>query len=224
MRFALDQSPERSELSQDHRTKLENRLIQGNYVEIEFTNKAAQSFSLKRTYGFDDSYCEAIEYDPSQLFPVLFLSQNEIIKIAESETEQLEFIDQFFDFRSHKHIIQSIERSLGESDNQLAQSIRATREYVEMERRIATAELELSSFEVQLSHTIFADYQLAEQENQVIDSQVSNVVHLLALLTSTQEAVTQVDLPVIPDSLLENDTITRIQERISKAKETAIAN
>ena len=48
MRFALNQSPERSELSQDHHTKLENRLIQGNYVEIEFTNKAAQSFSLKR--------------------------------------------------------------------------------------------------------------------------------------------------------------------------------
>ena len=223
MRFALDQSPERKELSQDHTTKLEKRLIQGNYVELEFTNEAAQSFSLKRTYRFDDSYYEAMEYDPSQLFQVLFLSQNEIIRVAECENEQLRFIDRFFDFRSHKHNIQTIERSLGESDTQLGQSIRATREFSELERRIATAQLELSRFDAQLSNAIFADYQLEEQKNQVIDSQVSCVVHLLELLTSAQEEVTQVDLPVIPDSLLENDTITRIQERISKAKETAIA-
>ena len=223
MRFALDQSPKRSELSQDHHTKLENRLIQGNYVELEFTNEAEQSFNLKRTYSFDDSQNESMEYDPSRLFPVLFLSQNEITKIAESETEQLEFIDQFFDFRSHKLTIQNIERSLGESDNQLAQSIRATREYVELEKSIATSELELSSLEVQLSHKIFANYQLAEQKNQVIDTQVSSVVQLLELLTSAQEEVTQVDPPVIPESLLENDSIARIQEKIFKAKETAIA-
>ena len=223
MRFALDQSPQRNELSQDHTTKLEKRLIQGNYVKLEFTNETGRSFPLKRTYKHEDSYYEDTEYDPSQFFPVLFLSQNEIIKIAECESEQLKFIDRFFDFRSHEHTIQSIERSLGESDNQLAQSIRATREYVELERRIATAELELSGFDEQLSHTIFADYQLAEQKNQVIDSQVSHVAHLLELLTSAQEEVTQVDPPVILDSLSEDYTITRIQERISKAKETAIA-
>ena len=222
MRFALDQSPDRSELHQDHISKLEERLGQGNYVELAFTNETGQSFPLKRTYRYEDSYYEDTEYDPSQFFPVLFLSQNEIIKIAECESEQLKFIDRFFDFRSYKHTIQSIERSLGESDNQLAQSIRATKDYVELARSIATAELELSSFQVQLSHRIFADYQKAEQKNQVIDSQVSSVVDLLELLTSVQGEVTQLDLPVIPDALLEDDTISQIQDRISNAKETAI--
>ncbi|MDE0610771.1 MAG: AAA family ATPase [Anaerolineaceae bacterium] len=222
MRFALDQSPERSELSQDHRAKLANRLIEGNCVELEFTNAAAQTFSLKRTYRSDGSSCDTTDYDPSQLFPVLFLSQNEIIRIAECENEQLKFIDQFFDFRTHEHTIQNIERSLRESDNQLAQSIRATREHFDLERRIATDELDLSSLEEQLSHKTFTNYKQAEQQNQVIDSQVSSVVHLLELLTSAQKDATQVDFPEIPDSLLENDRIARIQERISKAKETAI--
>ena len=223
MRFALNQAPARSEFSNDHNTKLEGRLKEGSYVELEFSDETGKSYPLKRIYRSDNSCYETAEFEPSQLFPVLFLSQNEIIKIAESETEQLEFIDRFFDFRLHKHDIQTIERSLGESDTQLAQSIRATREVSELEKRIATAQLKLSRFDAQLSHAIFANYQLAEQKNQVIESQTSNIDRLVELLTSAQEDVTQVDLPEIPVTLLEDDTMTRIQERISKAKETSIA-
>ena len=58
---------------------------------------------LTRTYReLDDSpYDKSVPYDPAQVFPVLFLSQNEIIKIAEGEQAQLEFIrSKFFDFRT----------------------------------------------------------------------------------------------------------------------------
>jgi len=38
----------------------------------------------------------------ANLFKVIFLSQNEIIKIAEDENEQIKFIDSFFDNRLFK--------------------------------------------------------------------------------------------------------------------------
>jgi len=44
------------------------------------------------------------------------LSQNEIINIAESKTEQIAFIDRFFDFRKFQQEIADLERTLGELD------------------------------------------------------------------------------------------------------------
>ena len=223
MRFALNQAPARSEFSNDHNTKLEGRLKEGSYVELEFSDETGKLYPLKRIYRLDNSYYETAEFEPSQLFPVLFLSQNEIIRIAETETEQLNFIDQFFDFRSYTHSIETIERSLAESDIRLAESIRANREYGELQRRIGTAQLELSRFENQLSHPIFANYQVAEQKNRAFESQISGVAGVVEALSEAQGKITIMDPPAIPDALSEDDTITRNQDKIAEAKETAIS-
>ena len=223
MRFALNQAPTGSEFSNDHNNKLEKRLKEGSYVELEFTDATRESHPLKRTYRSDSSYYETTEFEPSQAFPVLFLSQNEIIRIAEIEAEQLNFIDQFFDFRSYTHDIQTIERSLAESDARLAESIRANRKYDELQRKIGTAQFELSRIESQLSHPIFADYRDAEQKNQALESQVSGVARLVEALSDTQGTIAKMDPPTIPDALLTDGTIKQNQNRIAEAKETAIS-
>ena len=58
------------------------------------TDETGRTFEVKRTFNplEDHPFDDGEEHDFSQLFPVLFLSQNEIIKIAESEEEQIAFL------------------------------------------------------------------------------------------------------------------------------------
>lgn len=221
MRFALNQAPGRCEFRKDHTNKLEGQLKEGSYVELEFTDETGESYPLKRIYRSDGSYYEEVGFEPSQLFPVLFLSQNEIIRIAETETDQLNFIDQFFDFRSYTHRIEIIERSLTESDNRLAESIRANRDYGKIQRSVDTAQLELSRIESQLSHKIFTDYQVAEEKKQTFESQISDVERIVEALSEAQDKISSIKPPAIPDALSEDASIKRNQDKIAEAKETA---
>jgi len=101
LRFALDQQPQNEEILADHESKLAHRLENYGSVEVAVVDETGREFLITRVWDPADGhpFTSAVK-NPAELFPVLFLSQNEIIKIAESHNEQIAFIDRFFDFRS----------------------------------------------------------------------------------------------------------------------------
>lgn len=96
LRFSLDQLSINESISDDHRSKLKHRLKTYGAVEVTLMLETGKEIPIRRVYDpengdpFDDP-----TIDIARLFPVLFLSQNEIIKIAEDEEQQLGFIDRF---------------------------------------------------------------------------------------------------------------------------------
>src|SRR5262249_28612944 len=89
LRFALDQPPTNPDVLADHNGKLEARLESYGIVRVTLCDETGKLFDVQRTYDptEDHPYAGDTGRDIAQMFPVLFLSQNEIIKIAESETE-----------------------------------------------------------------------------------------------------------------------------------------
>jgi hypothetical protein len=137
----LNQSPINEEVLTDHESKLALRLDVYGSVEVTLIDETGRSTELKRVFNpaEDHPYAGGEGFDVAQLFPVLFLSQNEIIKISESENEQIAFIDRFFDFRSYQQEISDIERDLEVLDSQLAEALRAFQDLKPIEQQIATA-------------------------------------------------------------------------------------
>ena len=78
-------------------------------------NPASSSPIAIRDIG-DES---AKDFQVAESFPVLFLSQNEIIRIAEDQTGGAlrAFIDRFFDFYRFQNEIERLNRELSEIDD-----------------------------------------------------------------------------------------------------------
>ena len=211
MRFVLDQSPDRSSIRDDHDRKLEERLGKGGYVELEFTAHSGEQFPLKRTYDSGGSYYDETGFDPSQLFPVLFLSQNEIIKISESEPEQLKFIDRFFDFNLHRRKIKTVEDSLMLLDRKLEQSMRAVEEVAALEQRISTLSIQLQSLDSQLSDSIFQDYQRGLEKTSTLKGQIETVQKIEEILQGSLDAIGAITRTRLPEAMLNDPESQRIE-------------
>ena len=84
LRFTIDQEPTNEILLNDHNSKLENRLRLFGEVEIDLLLDTGNIIKVKRQYNplENNPYLASEGQDISRLFPVLFLSQNEIIKMA----------------------------------------------------------------------------------------------------------------------------------------------
>jgi PHP family Zn ribbon phosphoesterase len=137
LRFALDQPPTNKEIKEDHDQKLTSRLQRYGEVTVTFV-ESGKEFTVVRQYNpaAKNPYKSHATVDVSRLFPALFLSQNEIIRVAEDESEQLKFIDRFFDFRSHQLKIEELEKELEELDRDFARGLRAIHENREQKKQI----------------------------------------------------------------------------------------
>ena len=221
IRFALDQEPGHPSIADDHTAKLRERLGEYGIVEVTFVDETGKEFYISRTYReLDDSpYDESVPYDPAQVFPVLFLSQNEIIKIAEDEQAQLEFIDQFFDFRTYGSEIRSLERRLERLDKQMAEGLRAYSEFDELSGKIGTLEVEIKRLDEALKHPIFEEFRQLELKEKALSSQVS---HLSSVINSVEEARSQIRdrlTPDIPEPLARDPALLRNRDLIVQAHE-----
>ena len=221
VRFALNQEPMQRSIAEDHQAKLRERLGEYGVVEVTFVDETGKESVVSRTYReLDESpYDETVSYDPAQVFPVLFLSQNEIIKIAEDEQAQLEFIDQFFDFRAHKSRINSLERELERLDNQMAEALRANSEFDELSTKIATLDVEIQRLDEALQHPVFEKYRQLELKEKSLSDQIS---HLSSMINSVEEARRQIRdtlTPDIPEPLVRDPALLRNRDLIVKARE-----
>lgn len=221
IRFALHQEPEHPSIAEDHTAKLRERLGEYGTVEVTFVDETGKEFPVTRTYReLDDSpYDESIPYDPAQVFPVLFLSQNEIIKIAEDERAQLQFIDQFFDFRTRRSEIRSLERGLERLDKQMAEGLRAYSELEELSGKIGTLQVEIEKLDKALQHPIFEEFKQVELKEKALSKQVS---HLSSVIKSVEEARDRIRdrlPPDIPEALAGDPAVLRNKDLIIKAHE-----
>jgi ABC-type lipoprotein export system ATPase subunit len=221
IRFALNQEPRHLSIAEDHKAKLRERLGEYGVVEVTCVDETGKEFDISRTYRElnESPYNEAVPYDPAQVFPVLVLSQNEIIRIAEDEQAQLQFIDQFFDFRTHRSKIESVERELEPLDKQMAEGLRAYSEFDDLSSKIGTLEIEIKRLDEVLKHPIFEEFKHLELKEKSLANQVS---HLSSVLNNVEEARNQIRdrlTPDIPEPLAHDPVLLRNRDLIVKAHE-----
>ncbi len=156
LRFALDQQPTNEEIRKDHDQKLASRLQRYGEVSVTF-EEAGKEFTVTRQYNPSsrNPYKGSTVIDVARLFPALFLSQNEIIRVAENENEQLAFIDRFFDFRSHQIKITELEKELQELDREFARGLRAIHENKEQKKQLAYYDEQLAALSEQMKNPVY---------------------------------------------------------------------
>jgi DNA repair ATPase RecN len=219
LRFSLDQVSANESISEDHRSKLELRLRTYGTVETTMLLETGKEIACKRKYDpqngdpFDDP-----SIDIGRLFPVLFLSQNEIIKIAEDDKEQLAFIDRFFDFKLHKEAIEQLERELKEFDKQYAATLKAYIQSEELKRRIATIETEIEGIDVSLKHPVFERFSKAEAKQQGLQMSVTYLNDLSTRIGPAIKYFLDVPVPAYASSVADDPSLKRSAKALADAR------
>lgn len=221
IRFVLDQPPINDEILRDHQAKLESRLGEYGRVEILVSDETGHDVKVTRIFdpGDGNPFDPPERQDVARAFPVLFLSQNEIIRIAESEEEQLGFIDRFFDFRSFRSEIQSFERRLEQLDVEFADSIRAFREVKEIERSLAAAKGEQAKLDLSLRNPIFDAYAKLEAKDQALREQIADVSEIAGRVKTFAADIEASRPPAIAEDFTTDPLVRRAADGPTAARE-----
>ncbi len=219
MRFALNQEPRNQSIAQDHISKLRTQLGEHSNVEITFVDSSGARHTINRIFRELDRspYDASLTFDPAQEFPVLFLSQNEIIKIAENEEEQLEFIDRFFDFRSYRFAIESLEHQLEMLDKRMAVSLAAFSEAEALETRTKALLNEIQTLDAKLKNPGFESFRQFQTKDQALTQQREYLAALAANLEKAKQLILAKVAPTIPSSLASDPSVLRSNDYIRKA-------
>ncbi|MBU1948798.1 MAG: AAA family ATPase, partial [Candidatus Eisenbacteria bacterium] len=211
LRFVLDQPSSNTGIRQDHEAKLEARLEEFGTVAVDFRDETGRELSVRRTYGSGDmgGYDEDSPEEVARLFPVLFLSQNEIIRIAENEEEQIQFIDRFFDFRTYISEIATLEGGLGREDRALAESLRSYTAVQELEQALKLQKRETLKLDSALKNEVFENFRLAEIKRRAFQEQISFIENRIEILESLGREVLSNDDPLLPDSVETDPALKR---------------
>jgi len=220
LRFALNQPPANEEIRNDYLSKLEHRLENYGSVEVTVVDETGKELTFVRTWdpSDDNPYSAGGPKDPAELFPVLFLSQNEIIKIAENETEQIAFIDQFFDFRSFQQQIATLQNDLEEMDRSLSEGFAAFTTQRSIEQIVDGFKKEIVTLDAALKNPVFDQYTKLEIKDNTLRVQQRFVDDLIQKLTAHQIDYSQLELPVLPDPFEDDPGLKRVFDIASRAK------
>lgn len=233
MRFALDQESTHPVIQSDHEEKLTARLGEYGQVEVSICDETGKEFQITRTYDTsedsplvckDVSAEQAIDVNIEQLLPVLFLSQTEIIKIAEDPDEQMKFIDKFFDFRTYRNQIENIETELAELDRRFAESLRAYHEEKNLNRQLQTSRVEMERLSKQLQTAIFEEFAKLEDKDKALVVQYDFLKHLIEQVETFETSIKTEEVPEIPEVLSQDPALRRSRESSSKAIASILAS
>ena len=220
IRFVLDQEPTQSQILEDHNHKLETKLGKYSEVEITFFDEVDAEYSFRRTHNtiegnpYND---EELSPDITRIFPVIFLSQNEIIRIAESENEQMNFIDKFFDFRSFQNQIRGFEDQLREMDGQFADSLRAVHEKRLLIKEIQVFNEQIKKINVQLKNSIFERFEKAQKKYHGFLALKEYLENLLGTAQEFDVALEDVGFPELEKIIANDPAIKRYKDVCRKA-------
>lgn len=219
LRFVLNQPPLNEEIRADHESKLEHRLENYGAVEVVVIDETGRDFAITRTWNPAEEHPFSGDVkNPAETFPALFLSQNEIIKISESEPEQIAFIDRFFDFRSYQQEIAELEEKLNALDEMLAESLRAYRTQLEIERAIATASKEITGLDKALKNPVFDEYAKLEAKDRAFREQRTFLDGILSQLDTSKKDYTRLQGPALPDALSKDPALKRVTDNVTAAR------
>lgn len=198
LRFALDQPPGGDDLLADHKSKIEKCLKLHGTVQVVITDDSGKKYRISRTYNPAESNPIQIvdlgdgspkEFAIDQFFPVLFLSQGEVARIAEDKTgaTRRQFIDKFFDFHKFQDSIESLNKELRDLDERFAETLKARLEGRDLKKKASTYREEVQKLDRQIKNPIFAEYSKKERIGQAIQSQYDYIVGLKTSLASTKD-------------------------------------
>lgn len=214
MRFALNQPSKDTEIYKDHIEKLNNRLGDYAKVTIKYINEFGVENEIVRNYSKKNPY----EDDIIEL-PVLFLSQNEIIKTAESEEKQIQFIDKFFDFRNFKTKIQTLKNELKKLDMQYASCVSAFINDKIIEKNLKIAREELEKIEKELKDPEYFAYKKKENAQQISRLQENDLSRILELKSNIEKSIENFNFNKIDDEILKDiPELKRNNERLQNIK------
>ncbi|MBC8500054.1 MAG: AAA family ATPase, partial [Candidatus Atribacteria bacterium] len=227
LRFVLDQESTQPEIAGDHEEKLSKQLGQYGTVEIIISDETGKEFKIKRNYDPTENYpieCkdlisnEVLDVNIEHLFPVLFLSQTEIIKIAEDTEEQLKFIDKFFDFHRYVNQINDLEREIEKLDKSFAESLEAYHDEKTLNKKLETAKVEKERLSKKLKNPIFDEYSELENKDKNFRMQQNFLNSLSNHLHSFKDTIINETQPDVPKKLLEDPSLKRTYEIIKKVQ------
>jgi hypothetical protein len=170
LRFGLNKLSTQTEIAKDHNSKLSKKLLTYGKVEIEIIDETGIRHTVERTLNQPNGnpYSEKEQESIANSFNALFLSQNEIIKIAEDENEQINFIDSFFDFKYYKNKIKNIENDLSVYDDSLSDGLKAYSDVYEIQNQLNNLVKEKEKLDKLLADKIYDNYKKLEEKNNTI--------------------------------------------------------
>lgn len=225
LRFGLYQQPDIKEIREDHDSKLRDRLREFGTVEISFVDETGQTFSVTREYRETEvsSGENQSHQNISRLFPVLFLSQSEIIRIAERPDSQITFIDKFFDFRSYTTQIRQHEHDLGILDKKYADCLRARKDVQILKKSLGSDKIEIDRLDKALKNPVFEKLQALEQKEKAFSSQLGRTKEIIDSLKETRESIQSIALIRIPDNLSNDASLLRVKKMADDAQQLSLA-
>lgn len=228
LRFCLNQQPNNPEILRDHQNKLDKCLKLHGEVEVVFIDDSGKEYQIKRAYNPAESDPITIVdlsdntekgFRIEQIFPVLFLSQNEIIKIAEDETgaSQRQFIDQFFDFYKHQQEIEKLNNDLKDTDQKVADVLDAHLKSLDLKKKIVTHKEEIEKLGRQIQNLVFADFSKKEKVGQALQSQLDFIDSLRQMFESSQSEYKDITVVEMEDKeISQNSAVKRASDVVSK--------
>lgn len=229
LRFALNQSPINSGLSADHEQKLEKCLGTYGKISVRIRDDSGKHYSIEREYqpaenspikimDLDDGLEKT--FDVGESFPVLFLSQNEVIRIAEDRLgkEQRRFIDRFFDFQRYVKDSERVLQTLLETDRRFAEALRAHYKVLEVERSKQTLVEQKKKLGRQLTNRAFDEYQKKEAIGQAVKNFKAYLEDLKNYLIQVKEQLVDLSPPPMDDANAKDDPV--VKRSIDHSKKT----
>ncbi len=210
LRFAFCQPPSNQDLLRDHNSKLESCLGLYGEVVVDYTDDSGKRYRVVRSYKpsdgnpttvIDIAEGAAVSFHVDDVFPVLFLSQNEVIKIAEDPTKELQrqFIDQFLDFKEHYAEISRSDKDLKTVDRSLSESLRLHLSGTEIKQRKAVIVEGIEKLDRQLKDEIFTKYSAAERVGLALSNQSEFIEVQVGYLTKVASYYSKLGDPIETD-------------------------
>jgi ABC-type lipoprotein export system ATPase subunit len=220
LRFGLDQEPTQAEIRKDHDTKLAKQLGLYGRVEVSFRSADGGHYSVEREYNpAAHNPFRGTTRAPAELFACHFLSQGEIVRIAESEDEQIRFIDSFFDFRSHQRGIDEIRAKLAGLDGEVAKEIRARKSVQMLAKAQKAFQEEIKAKEDGLKSPTFPKYQQAQAKTQALKRGLEAIQWVVDALAQGRNGLESVPAaPDPPEALGTDPQIRRMLDLSRRAK------
>lgn len=224
LRFCLNQQPNNPEILSDHKDKLEKCLKIHGEVEVLFVDDSGKKYLVKRVLNpaesnpitiIDPSDNSEKNFQVEQIFPVLFLSQNEIIKIAEDQTgsSQRRFIDQFFNFYKYQQDIEKLNGDLKDIDQKISDVLDAHLKTLGIKKKISTHKEEIEKLGRQISNIIFNEYSKKEKIGHALQEQLDFVDSLRLMIINSQSEYKDITLPKIEDQdIKQNPAVKRTSD------------
>lgn len=227
LRFGLAQPSSDPNLASDLLGKLDKRLEVGNTVDVVYQLADGTPYRIAQTYtgrerGRDGrptsthkctNLRTGAEYagDIAEMFPILAYSQTEVIKIAESQTAQLELIDRFIDTRQHERDIADAEAKLEDSDERLSKAIQARDRLKSCDLQISTLKEKIEAINKSLADPLFDAWQAAESKKKAFEARRNYVLGLAAEVRKWQSKTTSLNVEALTDSLAQDEELRGVQ-------------